>query len=73
MYRMDLWTYRGKEERRIQSTTDIYTLPCVKQMPSGKLLYNMGSSAWYTVMTKRGWKEAQEGRNVCIFMVDSHC
>ena len=59
MYRMDLWTYRGKEERRIQSTTDIYTLPCVKQMPSGKLLYNMGSSAWCSVAAQidgiRGW------------------
>lgn len=36
-------------------STDIYTLPCVKQMASEKLLYSTGSSAWCSVITERGW------------------
>ena len=31
-----------------------YTLPCVKYIASGKLLYSTGSSAWWSVMTQRG-------------------
>ena len=31
--------------------TDIYTLPCVKQIASGKLLCSTRSSAWCSVMT----------------------
>ena len=31
-----------------------YTLPCVKQIASGKPLYSTGSSAQCSVMTKRG-------------------
>ena len=30
---------------------DIYTLPCVKQIASGKMLYSAGSSALCSVMT----------------------
>ena len=30
---------------------DIYTLPCVKQIASGNLLYSTGSSAWCSVAT----------------------
>ena len=30
---------------------DIYTLPCVNQMTSGKLMDSPGSSAWCSVMT----------------------
>ena len=30
---------------------DILTLPCVKQIASGNLLYSTGSSAWCSVMT----------------------
>ena len=36
------------------SSIDGYTLPCVKQIVGGKLLYNTGSSAWCSVMTWRG-------------------
>jgi len=49
------------------SSTDIYTLSCVKHIASGKLLYNTGSPAWCSVMTWRGGmgegKEAQEGED----------
>ena len=35
---------------------DIYTLPCVKQIASGNLLYSAGSSVWCFVMTRCvGW------------------
>ena len=36
----------GVEEsgKNWKSSTDIYTLPCVKQIASGKLLYSTGSS-----------------------------
>ena len=30
---------------------DICALPCVKQIASGNLLYNTGSSAWCSMMT----------------------
>ena len=44
---------------------DIDTLPCVKQIASGKLLYSTGCSAQCSLMTERGgmggW-EVQEGR-----------
>ena len=45
---------RGKEKvGRTESSIDIYTLPCVKQMASGKLLYSIGSSAQCSVTTYR--------------------
>ena len=31
--------------------TDIYTLPCVRLIASGDLLYSTGSLAWYSVIT----------------------
>lgn len=33
---------------------DISTLPCLKSMPGGKLLYSTRSLAWCSVMTKCG-------------------
>ena len=49
---------------------------CVKQMPSGSLLHSTGSSALCSVIEgwDGGWdREAQEGRDICIVIVDSHC
>ena len=37
-----------------ENSTDIYTLPSVKQVSSWKLLYRTGSAAWCVVMTQRG-------------------
>ena len=46
-----------------ESSIDIYTLPCVKQIASGKLLYSTGSSAWCSEMTKMGGMDGgKEGR-----------
>ena len=53
--RMDIWTQRwgGEGGMNGESSTDIYTLPRVKQTASGKL-YTTGSSAWCFVMTQTG-------------------
>ena len=40
----------GKDGTNSESSTDIYTLPNVKQIASGKLLCNTWSSAWCSVM-----------------------
>ena len=39
----------------------IYTLPCVKQIASGNMLYSAGSSAWCFVMTQMGAMGRGEG------------
>ena len=41
----------GKGGTNQESSIETYTLPCVKQMASKKLLYTVGSSAWCSVMT----------------------
>ena len=37
-----------------ESRTDIYTLPCVKQIAGGKLLHSTGSPIRCSVITWRG-------------------
>ena len=55
----------------------IYTQPCVKQIASGKLLYNIESLAQSSVMTSMdrtgGGRVAKEGGNIRIHIVDSWC
>ena len=34
----------GESGLNWESSTDIYTLPCIKQIASGKLVYSIGSS-----------------------------
>ena len=41
----------GEGRTNWESSTDIYTLSCMKQMTSGKLLYNTRSPAWHSVTT----------------------
>ena len=41
----------GKSGMNGESSTDIYTLPCVKQTAGEKLLYETGSPAWPSLMT----------------------
>ena len=51
--------------------SNIYTLPCVKQIASGQLPYSTGSSALCSVMTRRGgmlW-----GGDICIHTADLLC
>ena len=42
---------KGKSGMNGESSINIYTLLCVKQMAGEKLLYNTGSPAWHSVMT----------------------
>ncbi|SBO33677.1 hypothetical protein ANAPC2_01422 [Anaplasma phagocytophilum] len=52
-------------------TIDIYTLPCVKQIASGKLLYSTGCSAQYWLCGdlegRVGGKGGPRGRG-CMYM-----
>ena len=43
----------GREDGGVnwEIDVDIYTSPSVKQIASGNLLYSVGSSVWYSVMT----------------------
>ena len=61
-----------------KSGTDMYTLLCVKQTASGKLLHSTGGSAQCPVMTEKsgtaaGGREVQERRDSCKPMADSLC
>ena len=42
---------KGKNGMNGESSIDIYTLPCVKQIAGEKLLYETGSPAWPSLMT----------------------
>ena len=46
---------------------DVYTLPCVKEIASGKLLCSTGNSVWWSVMRGReGFK--REGISISIYL-----
>ena len=44
-------TEEGEGGMNRESSIETYTLPCVKQIANGKLLYDAGSSAWCSVTT----------------------
>ena len=47
-----LWTQWGKERvGQIKSRIETYTLPSVRWIANGKLIYNTGSSTQYSVTT----------------------
>ena len=52
----------GEGEPNHDSTTEIYTLPCVKA--NGKLLYSAGSPAWGSVTTYRSGMGMGVGRKI---------
>ena len=60
-----------------ESRADTYTVPCVKQTASGRGLYSAGSSAQCCEDLGVGWggaeRETQEGEDICILKVGSHC
>ena len=60
-----------------ESRINIYTLPCVKQIVSKKMLQNTGSPAWNSVMTQRdsmgNRREAREGSDTYLIMADYCC
>ena len=53
----------GEGERRTnrESSIDIYTLPCIKEIAGEKLLYKTGSPTWCFVMTEVGGMQGREG------------
>ena len=58
----------GEGVTNLESSTDIYTLPCVKQTANEKLLHNTRSSVWCSVMTQKGGgKETQEKVDICMY------
>ena len=77
--RKDRWTQGGTGEwRRTEISTDIHTLPCVKQTARRKPLYTQGpqlSAPW----CPRGWDGARAGReppqegDACILTAHSLC
>ena len=67
---------KGEDGTDWEIRTDIYTLPCVKQIANGKLLYSTGCSAQCSVMTWKGGmgvREVQEGRDICIHIAELLC
>jgi len=51
-HRTDLWTQCGGEGgMNGESSMEIYTLPYVKQIASGNLLYDLRNSNWSSVTT----------------------
>ena len=50
----------------------MYTLPCVKQIASGKLLYNPSSSAQCSVMTQKGGVEQGVGGRLKMKGIQLH-
>ena len=77
-YRIDLWTRgeggRGEESVRcMKRVTWELTLPYVKQIASGNLLYGSGNSNRGSASTQTGemGREFQKGGDICIPMADS--
>ena len=72
-----MWEGEGGANWEIR--TDTYTQPCVKQIASGKLLYNTGSSDQCPVTTERermqcgAGRKAQGGEDTCKHTAESHC
>ena len=64
----------GEEESEAnwESSIGIYTLLCVKQTASGKLVYSTGSSARCSVMTESGGMGEVEGvikkERICVYI-----
>ena len=52
---------------------DMYAGPRVTCASGGKLLCDTGSSAWQSMMTQRGGREAQGTGHVCLHRADSRC
>ena len=76
-----MWQWGSKIPRAAAKTwhslTDMYTLPCVKQIPGQKLLCNTGSPAWLSCDDLEGW-DGRRGQRlkrevIYIIVADLHC
>ena len=67
----------GKGGRNQENSMETYTSPYVKQLASGSLLQDAGSSNPELCGNLEGWdgekggRETQEGGDICIPMADS--
>ena len=67
----------GEGGQSLKSNTEIYTLPYIKQIASGNLLYDPGSSNSLFCDNLEGWigmgsgSMVQEGEDICVPMADS--
>ena len=61
---------------QIEGSVKVSILPCVKQIASGNLLYDSGTSNLVLCDNLEDWdgmggeREVQEGRDICIPMAD---
>ena len=67
----------GGEERENgvngESNMEAYTLPCVKQITNGNLLYDTGNSNWGSYNNQEGWegmgeRSKREGMHVYLWL-----
>ena len=56
----------GNEGMTWENGNDIHTLPCVKRIARGKLMYSAGSSSRGSVVTWRGVTNGKEVRDIGI-------
>ena len=77
---MDLGVGWGEEDGGTngESSMETYTLPYLKYITSGNLLYDSGNSPWGSVNLE-GWeragggREVRQGGDVCTPLADSRC
>ena len=73
--RIDLWTWG--EDEMLERVTGKLTLPYVKQIANGNLLYGSGNSKQELCINFKGLdgegngKEIQKGGDICVPMADS--
>ena len=65
---------KAEGEKNLDSSIGMYSLPWVKQIASGKMLYYTGSSAWHSVRggMGRGWQGGSGGRDIYINIYTLH-
>ena len=62
-----------------EHSAETYTLPYVKQIVSGNLIYDVGSSNPVLCDNLEGWdgvgsgRKVQERRDICLPVADSRC
>ena len=67
---------KGEGGTNQESSTDICTLPYVKQIASGNLLYSTESSVLCDNLEEwdgTPWEGGLKGGDICMHMADSHC
>ena len=61
----------GEGGRNGENSMETSSPPYVKETASGNLLYDSGDSNRGSVTISRGWREVQEGEDICTPRADS--